>query len=63
MLRSLGLATPTLAAISRFGSAVAHSLMTTWTICARAGSLGDALLATLISSQLGGKMLETRTRL
>ena len=61
MLLSRGLATPTLAAIRRFGSAVAHSLITTWTIWP-GWSLGTPS-ATEISSQLGGKMLDTRTRL
>ena len=55
------MATPTLAAIRRFGSAVALSLITTWTICPGWSCVNPSSIE--VSSQLGGKMLETRTRL
>ena len=56
-----GIATPTLAATSRFGSAVAHSLMTTWTIWPGSSCFSPCSIE--ISLHRGGKMLETRTRL
>jgi len=52
---------PTLAAIRRLGSAVALSLMTTWTIWPGSSFFRPSSIAT--TSQWGGKMLETRTRL
>ena len=55
------MATPTLAATSRFGSAVALSLITPWTIWPGSSCVSPSSIET--SSQFGGKMLETRTRL